>query len=294
MTLSETFDLLDIAPPSDTAAPDGDTFEPIRAAITDALASSEIPGDDERAEPSLASLPFFIEFDEPVRLDPERVGLTWEVVAQQPPRMRLRSPFVALLLHLAPLLLIVGWAATVTDDPPLVPVHLVVEQAPPKPEPQPVEQPPPTPVHAEAQTRPVPLPPPKPAAVSHPAKPPPAPTPTPPRPHAAAIAQFPSAGTSRDGYLAYLVTLTQQHIDLLPKALVGSRRGETVLSVAVRRNGIIDRIALARSSGYPDIDDRVEQMVAAVGKFPPVPDAFEGSPVELNLNFLFPEALLAH
>ena len=83
-------------------------------------------------------------------------------------------------------------------------------------------------------------------------------------------------------------------MDLLPRSLVGSRRGETVLSVAVRRDGVIDHIAVARSSGYPDIDERVERMVAAVGRFPPVPDAFQGSPVELNLNFLFPEALQTH
>ena len=105
---------------------------------------------------------------------------------------------------------------------------------------------------------------------------------------------FPGAGASRDGYLDYLVTLTGQHMDLLPASVVGSRRGETVLRIAVRRDGVIDRIAVAQSSGYPDIDDRVEQMVAAVGRFPPVPDIFVGSPVELDLDFFFPEALPAH
>jgi TonB family protein len=83
-------------------------------------------------------------------------------------------------------------------------------------------------------------------------------------------------------------------MNLLPRSLVGTRRGETVVRVAVRRDGVIDRVSIARPSGYPDIDERVEQMVAAVGKFPPVPDAFAGSPVELDLDFFFPEALQGH
>jgi TonB family protein len=292
-------------------------------------------------------LPFFVGFDDPEPLDPERIGLTWELVAKRSSWMQSRSPLIALLLHLALLLLIVGWASTTNDDAPLIPVKLVIEQAPPEPEPQPVEQPPipPQPEHAEAQSQPehvpsLPAPPaptppvhpkaqrppakpalaqsaptpptpnppappkaqiqqeqlplPNPVPISHPAAPPPAPAAAPPRPSEAPLPQFPSAGTSRDGYLTYLVTLTGQHMNLLPRSLVGTRRGETVVRVAVRRDGVIDRVSIARPSGYPDIDERVEQMVAAVGKFPPVPDAFAGSPVELDLDFFFPEALQGH
>ena len=340
MTLSETieiFDLLDI-PHRGVAPEDGDRFDAAAIFIGDSARNAGL--EEDRTEPSIALLPFFIGFDDPEPLDPERIGLTWELVEKRSSRMQSRSPLIALLMHVALLLLIVGWASTTNDDAPLIPVKLVIEQAPPEPEPQPVEQPPmpPQPEHAEAQSQPEPvpsppaptppihpkaqrppakpapaqsaptpptptrpahpkaqiqqeqLPPPNPMPISHPAAPPP----TALRPSEAPLPQFPSAGTSRDGYLAYLVTLTGQHMNLLPRSVVGTRRGETVVRVAVRRDGVIDRLSIARPSGYPDIDERVEQMVAAVGKFPPVPDAFAGSPVELDLDFFFPEALQGH
>jgi len=313
VTLSETieiFDLLDI-PHRGVAPEDGDRFDAAAIFIGDSARNAGL--EEDRTEPSIALLPFFIGFDDPEPLDPERIGLTWELVEKRSSRMQSRSPLIALLMHVALLLLIVGWASTTNDDAPLIPVKLVIEQAPPEPEPQPVEQPPmpPQPEHAEAQSQPEPvpsppaptppihpkaqiqqeqLPPPNPMPISHPAAPPP----TALRPSEAPLPQFPSAGTSRDGYLAYLVTLTGQHMNLLPRSVVGTRRGETVVRVAVRRDGVIDRLSIARPSGYPDIDERVEQMVAAVGKFPPVPDAFAGSPVELDLDFFFPEALQGH
>ena len=52
------------------------------------------------------------------------------------------------------------------------------------------------------------------------------------------------------------------YIDLLPRAFVGNRRGEAVLSVLVLDDGTIARIAVRESSGYPDIDQRIEQMTA--------------------------------
>ncbi|HVH81598.1 MAG TPA: energy transducer TonB [Stellaceae bacterium] len=328
-SLGEAVDLLEIEPP-EIRARGGDHFDAADIIISDQADYAEF--DEEPEEPSLAAAPFFVEFDEPARLDPDRPGLIWEI----PPAvsqwaMRRRSPLLALAFHLLPVAAIIAFPLLMVEPPAPIPVQLVIEQTPPEPEPQPVEQPPtPQPAHAEAQSQPVqpapvqpapvqpapvqpapapptprvrteaqtsrptPPPPPKPAPVSHPAKPPLAPASTPPRPQEAPIAQFPDADASRDGYLTYLVTLTQQHMDLLPRSLVGSRRGVTVLSVTVRRDGVIDRIAVAQPSGYPDIDNRIEQMVAAVGRFPPVPDAFVGSPVELALDFLFPEALQAH
>jgi TonB family protein len=322
VTLSDTFDRRDIAPPSDTALDDGDPFEAIRVAIADALARREIPQDDKRAEPVLAIAPFFIEFDEPARLDPERAGLTWELTAQRQRWMPLRSPLVSLGFHLLPLVAIILLPLLFVEPPLPIPVQLVFEQPPPPPPSQPVQaeaqsqpvQPapaeppppkpvpasakpppvPPRPVHDDAQSQPVQPAPSRLTSVAQPAKPPAVPAPTPPPPREAPTARYPGRAATPDEYLAYLVTLTEQHLDLLPTSLVGGRRGETVLNIALHRDGVIDRISLARSSGYPDIDGRVEQMVAAVGKFPPLPDAFEGTTVELEFNFLFPEALRAH
>jgi TonB family protein len=121
-------------------------------------------------------------------------------------------------------------------------------------------------------------------------------TPTPAAPPPSRPPLAPS--TSPDEYLAYLVTLTRQHIDLLPPSLLGGRRGETVISVYVGENGDISNIHVALGSGYPDIDERIEQMVEAVRRFPPVPRSFfqrpewfQGNNLSLQLRVGFPQAL---
>jgi TonB family protein len=154
---------------------------------------------------------------------------------------------------------------------------------------------------------PKPKPKPKPkleAAAEHPA-PKPAP-PEPPQAHPPARAPekldalfsramrdtiIPGPAASRDEYLAYLVGLTRRHIDLLPRTFVGDRRGEAALAVLVLSDGTIARIAIKESSGYPEIDQRIEQMVAAVGRFPPLPQWYQGPAMDLTLRLRFPEAI---
>jgi TonB-like protein len=104
-------------------------------------------------------------------------------------------------------------------------------------------------------------------------------------------ARYAGSAASRDEYLAYLVTLTRQHIDLLPMSVVGDRHGETVISVVVYDDGRLGPIGVMHGSGYPDIDERIEKMVAAVGHFPPLPQWYQGHAVQLELTFKFPEAL---
>ena len=154
----------------------------------------------------------------------------------------------------------------------------------------PPEMPPPPPPQLDADA-PAPLPLPKPAApkqqvvtVLHRME-----LPLPLRPPHPARAPGPAA--TRDEYLAYLVTLMRRHLDLMPPSFVAGRRGLTVLSIVVRGDGTIARIGVAEGSGYDDIDARIAQMVAAVGRFPPLPQWFQGPPVELYLRLRFPEAL---
>ena len=109
--------------------------------------------------------------------------------------------------------------------------------------------------------------------------------------HAPHAARYPGPAATRDEYLAYLLTLTKQHFDLLPLSAIGDRQGETIVTILVLDDGTIARIGVSQSSGYPDLDRRVEQMVAAVGHFPPLPQWYQGPRVELNLRLRFPEAL---
>ncbi len=158
----------------------------------------------------------------------------------------------------------------------------VVAPPPPKPAPPPEE----TQLAAVAPPPPKPVPPPKPAAAV-------------PAWHrldavprdARRAARVPGPAATRDEYLAYLVTLTRRHFDMLPLSMVGGRHGETVLAILVLGDGTIARIAIEQSSGYPDIDARIERMVSAVGRFPPLPQWYQGPDIELNLRLRFPEAL---
>lgn len=108
---------------------------------------------------------------------------------------------------------------------------------------------------------------------------------------AAHPARVPGPSATRDEYLAYLVSLTRQHFDLLPISIIGGRSGETSLAVLVLADGTIARISVANGSGYPDIDSRIEKMVAACRKFPPLPQWYQGQSMELIFKLHFPEAL---
>jgi len=329
-----------------------ETFDTFGIVFGEIAFGVSAPVHDERNEPVLtAAAPLFVEFDDPVRLDPDRIGLIWELPPASGRSIRLRSPLVSLAIHFLPLLAIIGWASPAIDIAPPIPVQLVFEQPPPpppppepKPEPKPPKpqpapppepklQPPPhgplssvdmgdvkpkeiglttsmtPPAAGEAQLNPADTqvatatpPPPLPAAKPAPPKdksafqlPKPAGAPVPHReatPHEAPkAAQFAGPAASRDEYLAYLVTLTRQHIDLLPLSVIGDRRGETVLSVVIDDNGVIGPLSVVRSSGYPDIDQRIEQMVAAIRRAPPLPQWFQGNAMELVFSLKFPEAL---
>lgn len=120
---------------------------------------------------------------------------------------------------------------------------------------------------------------------------------TPPRPaprarppqRAAAITGPPAV---RDEYLAHLVTLVRPHLRLLSPEVLNGRRGMTSLAIRVLGDGTIARIAVVQSSGYPDIDARVVQIIAAVGRFPPLPPwiAQESWDINFHLRFPFAEA----
>ena len=104
-------------------------------------------------------------------------------------------------------------------------------------------------------------------------------------------ARFPGPAATRDEYLAYLAYLARQHIGLLSRSFVGDRRGETIINVLVLDDGTVAMLSVGLSSGYPDIDVRIEDMIRAVGRFPPLPQWYQGSGMHLEFRLEFPEAL---
>jgi periplasmic protein TonB len=104
-------------------------------------------------------------------------------------------------------------------------------------------------------------------------------------------ARYPGPAATRDDYLAYLAYLARQHIGLLTPSLIGGRRGETIINVLVLDDGTVAMLSVGLSSGYPEIDERVEQMIRAVGRFPPLPQWYQGESMRLEFRLQFPEAL---
>ena len=148
--------------------------------------------------------------------------------------------------------------------PPLPPAK------PDAPKPDPVLKPPPKPSPAAHQT---------PRRVDEPAN------------LAPRRARFPGPAATRDEYLAYMHGLIRQHYRLLPQSMLGDRRGMTVIEFVVLDDGKIALVKVRRSSGYPDIDQRIEEMIEAVGRFPPLPQWFQGLAMPFEFGFPFPEAL---
>jgi protein TonB len=296
----------------------------VPADVSDSFALGEMPSaplDDTRAEPTPASVALAPSGPAP----PENIG------EHRPrARHRVVTPglLVSLALHLSPALLLVGWASAPTDIPPRpIAVQVVFEPPPPAPTAEKVrphgplasedmgtpaaqEPMPPLPEIApelktalalpQPQSEPLPQPD---ASLADPLPPPeppkrPAPKPTPAVHRMEPMPQI-SAGkwrvlgppATRDEYLAHLANLTRRHLDLLSLSLLAGRRGMTALSILVLGDGTIARIRVAQSSGYPDIDRQVERMVAAVGRFPPLPKWIEESSLDLVFRIQFPEAL---
>jgi TonB family protein len=104
-------------------------------------------------------------------------------------------------------------------------------------------------------------------------------------------ARLPGPAATRDEYLAYMHSLIRRHYGLLSPAALGDRRGMVVVEFVVLDDGKIALVKVRRSSGYPDIDNRVAEMVAAVGRFPPLPQWFQGVAMPFEFGFPFPEAL---
>lgn len=174
--------------------------------------------------------------------------------------------------------------------PPIKPAAVQPKPPPKPPEPKPPSEP--KPKESAVAAIPVAARSPAPAAM-----PLPVPTPTTATPTqsagdpAASNTQIHGSAIGKGDYYAYLVTLTRSHFDVLPLSYLAGRRGHTILQVTVFEDGTIGRIAVKQGSGYPDIDARIGQMVQAVGRFPPLPEALRRPSVDLDFNLTFPDAL---
>jgi protein TonB len=182
---------------------------------------------------------------------------------------------------------------TPTPPPPDEPVA-AIEPPPPAPEaPAPVVEPPPPPA------------PPKPA-VKHPPKPVvrrleqpqpnPAPAPTQSTPAAVAAPQtayaptpvpapVPSSEVS-PGYRALLSAWLESHKRYPDSARQRGEEGRAVLRFAVDRSGRVGDFAVAQSTGYPDLDASIEEMMRGA-LLPPFPASMTQPRIEVSVTIRF-------
>jgi TonB family protein len=85
--------------------------------------------------------------------------------------------------------------------------------------------------------------------------------------------------------------LARRHFGLVTPQFLAGRRGETVVGVLVLDNGMVARLDVLQSSGYPDVDRKVEDIVRAIGRFPPLPQYVQGPSWQLSFFFPFPDGL---
>ena len=133
--------------------------------------------------------------------------------------------------------------------------------------------------------------PPVPAAAAAPSRPAVVPVAAPASASSAVSSAAPSAATGDGDYFSRLEELTRPYLYMLSPSFLAGRRGRTTLSIIVADDGTIGSIGVKRSSGYPDIDARIEQMVAAVGRFPPLPPQLRRPGADLDFNLVFPQVL---
>ena len=108
---------------------------------------------------------------------------------------------------------------------------------------------------------------------------------------AAHLARLTGPSAARDEYCARLLSLTLRNFGLLPLAAIGTRHGETTVTFRLEGDGTLNSVKVARSSGYPDIDEKITQMVIAVGSFPPLPQWIPGSWMDFTFDLHFPHPL---
>lgn len=196
-------------------------------------------------------------------------------------------------------------AAEPQTEPPPVETQMAAVTPPPKP------PPPPDLVSALPAPTPPPEPPivpPEPApsvAVPEPKPNPPAKPPPPkrqakqtaaawPLPLRQRTTRYPGPEASRDEYFAYCESLIRRYHDMLSPALLAGRSGVVRILIVVLGDGTISRVAIMRDSGYRDIDVRAQQMVVAVGRFPPLPQRFQQPALEMGYILPFRNGILVN
>ena len=221
-------------------------------------------------------------------------------------RLPLAASIVGHGFVVALLILLVGQLPAVPPPVPIVtrgiaimlaPPPPPVAEIPPPPEPPPVPeaQPPPEPPPPVVEAPPPPRPQPKPV-VKPPRRPPPQPAPTqaplqtamvpPPAAPPSSPLPAPAAPLVSAGYRAALSSWLEGHKRYPDSARERGEEGRAVLRFRVDRSGRVLSYAVVQSTGHPDLDAALDQMMRGAS-LPPFPTDMTASEVEVSVAIRF-------
>ena len=170
--------------------------------------------------------------------------------------------------------------AAIEPPPPAPEAPAPVVETPPLTPPKPVVKPPPKPVrHHLEQAAPNPTPAPSQPTQAAVAAPQTAYAPTP------VPAPVPSAEVS-PGYRALLSAWLESHKRYPDSARQRGEEGRVVLRFAVDRSGRVLDFAVAQSSGYPDLDSSIQEMMRGA-ILPPFPASMSQSRIDVSVTIRF-------
>ena len=197
-----------------------------------------------------------------------------------------------------------------SPEPPVVAAEPPPPEPPP-PEPPPPEPPPPQPEAPVATSEPPPPPPPQKHVVKKPPKPvtrhqeaalppqpyvptpppqiPAAPAPSAPPQTAMAATPMPAPVPSPEasaGYRALLSAWLESHKRYPDAARQRGEEGRAVLRFSVDRSGRVLDFAVTSSSGYPDLDQSVEEMMRGA-TLPPFPAGMPQREMQISVTIRF-------
>jgi protein TonB len=178
--------------------------------------------------------------------------------------------------------------ATVEPPPPEPEAPVAAtEPPPPPPPPKPAAKKPSKPVHHRQEPAPQPSPAALPALTAEPARP--VATPMAPPQTASAATPVPALLPSPEasaGYRALLSSWLDSHKHYPEGARQRGEEGRAVLRFAVDRSGRVLDYAVASSSGYPDLDQSIEEMMRGA-TLPPFPAGMPQPRIEISVTIRF-------
>jgi periplasmic protein TonB len=178
--------------------------------------------------------------------------------------------------------------ATVEPPPPEPEAPVAAtELPPPPPPPKPVAKKPPKPVHRRQEPPSQPSPAALPALPAEPARPVATPMASPQT--ASAATQVPAPVPSPDasaGYRALLSSWLDSHKRYPEASRQRGEEGRAVLRFAVDRSGRVLDYAVTSSSGYPDLDQSIEEMMRGA-TLPPFPAGMPQPRMEISVTIRF-------